>query len=111
MAFDRGEAYEELVCVAAPIRSSGQAIAAVSVTGPAGRMRWSVVTEAVRSTAAAIWNANLNLRGPGTTRRLPSGPFPVAGRQSSVLRPSAASSRSAKKTRPVYSSGFSHAAK
>ena len=69
VAFDRGEAYEELVCVAAPIRSSGQAIAAVSVTGLAGRMRWSVMTEAVRGTAAAIWNANLNLRGPGATRR------------------------------------------
>ncbi len=70
VAFDRGEAYAELVCVAAPIRSSGQAIAAVSVTGPAGRMRWSVVTEAVRGTAAAIWNANLTLRGAGPTRRL-----------------------------------------
>jgi len=64
VAFDRGEAYAELVCVAAPIRSSGHAIGAVSVTAPAGRMRWSVVTEAVRGTAAAIWNANLSLR-PG----------------------------------------------
>jgi DNA-binding IclR family transcriptional regulator len=71
VAFDRGEAYEELVCVAAPIRCSGRAIAAVSVTGPAGRMRWSVVTEAVRSTAATIWNANLGLRATATTRRLP----------------------------------------
>ena len=69
VAYDRGEAYEELVCVAAPIRSSGQAIAAVSVTGLAGRMRWSVMTEAVRGTAAAIWNANLNLRAADTTRR------------------------------------------
>jgi len=69
VAFDRGEAYQELVCVAAPIRSSGQAIAAVSVTGLAGRMRWSVMTEAVRGTAAAIWNANLNLRAAGATRR------------------------------------------
>jgi DNA-binding IclR family transcriptional regulator len=72
VAYDRGEAYEELVCVAAPIRSSGQAIAAVSVTGPAGRMRWSVVTEAVRGTAAAIWNANLSVRGTVPSRRLPS---------------------------------------
>ena len=72
MAYDRGEAYEELVCVAAPIRSSGQAIAAVSVTGPACRMRWSVVTEAVRGTAAAIWNANLSVRGTVPSRRLPS---------------------------------------
>jgi DNA-binding IclR family transcriptional regulator len=69
VAFDRGEAYQELVCVAAPIRGSGQAIAAVSVTGLAGRMRWSVMTEAVRGTAAAIWNANLNLRSTSPTRR------------------------------------------
>jgi DNA-binding IclR family transcriptional regulator len=69
VAFDRGEAYEELVCVAAPIRSAGRPIGAVSVTGPASRMRWSVATEAVRSTADAIWNANLSLRGPGTARK------------------------------------------
>ena len=69
VAYDRGEAYEELVCVAAPIRSSGQAIAAVSVTGPAGRMRWNVVTEAVLGTATAIWNANLTLRGADAARR------------------------------------------
>jgi len=69
VAFDRGEAYEELVCVAAPIRSAGRPIGAVSVTGPAGRMRWGVATEAVRSTAAAIWNANLSLRGPGAARK------------------------------------------
>jgi DNA-binding IclR family transcriptional regulator len=62
VAFDRGEAYQELVCVAAPIRSSGNAIAAVSVTGPTDRMRWSVAAEAVRSTAAVIWNANLSRR-------------------------------------------------
>ena len=35
----------------------------------------------------------------------------AVSRQSSVVRPSAASSRSAKKTRPVYSRGFSQAAK
>ena len=68
VAFDRGEAYEELVCVAAPIRGTGHPIGAVSVTGPAGRMRWGVMTEAVRSTAAAIWNANLSLRGAPTRR-------------------------------------------
>jgi len=76
VAYDRGEAYEELVCVAAPIRSSGHPIGAVSVTGPADRMRWSVAAEAVRGTAAAIWNANLSLRS-GTPRRLPSPPFPL----------------------------------
>ena len=71
VAFDRGEAYAELECVAAPIRGSGNAIAAVSVTGPAGRMRWNVVTDAVQSTATAIWNANLSVRAPGAIRRLP----------------------------------------
>src|SRR5260370_15766155 len=69
VAFDRGEAYAELVCVAAPIRSSGRAIGAVSVTGPAGRMRWSVVTEDVRGTAAALWNANIRLRRAGVPPR------------------------------------------
>lgn len=68
VAFDRGEAYPDLLCVAAPIRGSGHAIGAVSVTGPAGRMRWSVAAEAVRGTAAAIWNANLTLCGPRAAR-------------------------------------------
>ncbi|WP_344414122.1 IclR family transcriptional regulator [Pseudonocardia ailaonensis] len=61
VAFDRGEAYRDIVCVAAPIRSSGGAIGAVSVTVPAGRMRWAMATEAVRTTASAIWNANFSL--------------------------------------------------
>lgn len=65
VAFDRGEAYEELVCVAAPIRSSGCAIGAVSVTGPAGRMRWGMASEAVRNTAVAIWNASFRCRSAG----------------------------------------------
>jgi DNA-binding IclR family transcriptional regulator len=61
IALDRGEAYENLVCVAAPIRESGHAIGAVSVTGLAGNMRWDVAAQAVRSTAAAIWNANCSI--------------------------------------------------
>jgi DNA-binding IclR family transcriptional regulator len=74
VAFDHGEAYEEIVCVAAPIRGAGRAIGAVSVTGPAGRMRWRVVTEFVRGTATAIWNAHCTLDNPGTGGRyLPLG--------------------------------------
>lgn len=65
VAFDRGEAYAELVCVAAPIRGSGCAVGAVSVTGPAGRMRWSMASEAVHDTAVAIWNASLRFRSAG----------------------------------------------
>ena len=70
IAVDRGEAYENLVCVAAPIRASGPAIGAVSVTGPAGNMRWDVATQAVRSAAAAIWNANSSIRLRATRTRV-----------------------------------------
>jgi DNA-binding IclR family transcriptional regulator len=65
IAFDREEAYDGLVCVAAPIRNSGRAIGAVSVTGPVARMEWNVAAESVRSTAVAIWNARFRTsRGP-----------------------------------------------
>lgn len=70
IAFDRGEAYDDLVCVAAPIRKAGHAIGAVSITGPAGRMRWGMASEAVRSAAAAIWNANVSAGLGGTFARL-----------------------------------------
>jgi DNA-binding IclR family transcriptional regulator len=57
VAFDRNEAYDGLVCVAAPIRNSGRAIGAVSVTGPATLMNWDVTTEGAQHTATNIWNA------------------------------------------------------
>lgn len=56
LAFDHQESYEGLACVAAPIRSSGRAIGAVSVTGPVNRIDLHGVAPLVRSTAAAIWN-------------------------------------------------------
>jgi DNA-binding IclR family transcriptional regulator len=55
IAYDREEAYEGLVCVASPIRSSGRAIGAVSVTGTIGRMHVHSVAQEVRNTAVAIW--------------------------------------------------------
>lgn len=67
IAFDRGEAHDGLVCVAAPIRKDGRAIAAVSVTGPSSGMRWGAATDAVRNTAAAIWNATFSV-GPARAR-------------------------------------------
>lgn len=57
IAFDRQEAYEGLGCVAAPIRNSGRAIGAVSVTGPIGRIDWDVLTTMVQNTATSIWNS------------------------------------------------------
>lgn len=55
LAFDDEEAYEGLSCVAAPLRNAGRAIAAVSVTGPAGRIDVHAVAPHVQTTAAAIW--------------------------------------------------------
>lgn len=60
VARDVHESVTGLVCVAAPIRNSGRAIAAVSVTGPADQMNWDIVSEAVRNTAAGIWNARFS---------------------------------------------------
>ena len=56
LAFDHQESYDGLACVAAPVRSSGRAIAAVSVTGPVTRIDLHAVAPLVRNTAAAIWN-------------------------------------------------------
>lgn len=57
VAIDRQEAYEGLGCVAAPIRNSGRAIGAVSVTGPINRIDTKVLTTLVQQTAASIWNS------------------------------------------------------
>ena len=65
VAFDRGEAYGELVCVAAPIRGSGGAIGAVSVTGPPAGCAgaWSPRRSAARpprsGTPTSAWAARL----------------------------------------------------
>ncbi len=67
VAYDRGEAYEELVCVAAPIRSSGTRSGRSRHGRPTG-CGGALAAEAGRGTAAAIWNANLSLRG-GVPRR------------------------------------------
>ncbi|HLU42876.1 MAG TPA: IclR family transcriptional regulator [Microthrixaceae bacterium] len=56
VAFDRQESYDGLGCVAAPIRNSGRAIGAVSVTGPINRIDWDSLSTAVRVTATRIWN-------------------------------------------------------
>ncbi len=62
LAFDHQESYEGLACVAAPIRSSGRAIGAVSVTGPVARIDLHGVAPLVRTTAAAIWNERFQRR-------------------------------------------------
>lgn len=55
VAFDLQESFEGLGCVAAPIRSAGRAIAAVSVTAPIDRVDLDDLRGAVQATAASIW--------------------------------------------------------
>ncbi len=56
LAFDHQESYEGLACVAAPLRGSGRAIGAVSVTGPVRQIDLHGVAALVRGTATSIWN-------------------------------------------------------
>ncbi len=74
VARDVREAYEGLVCVAAPIRNSGRAIGAVSVTAPLAMMDWEAMTHAVRTTASNIWNARFPSNGGAGPRRCQTAP-------------------------------------
>jgi DNA-binding IclR family transcriptional regulator len=86
VAFDLRESHDGLGCVAAPLRNSGRAIGAISVTGPLIRMDWDSTAEAVRHTAASIWTARFAPSRPvrsdaDTARRHgPARPRPVASR-------------------------------
>jgi DNA-binding IclR family transcriptional regulator len=56
VAFEREESMLGFGCVAAPIGSPGEAVAAVSVCGPLNRMMFDQrLTAPVRMTAMAIW--------------------------------------------------------
>ena len=57
VAFDVSEAFDGIECVAAPIRNSGRAIGAVSVTGPAGAIDWDEMARAVQAVAASTWSS------------------------------------------------------
>ncbi len=57
VAFDVSEAFDGIECVAAPIRNSGRAIGAVSVTGPAGAIDWDDTARAVQAVAASTWSS------------------------------------------------------
>lgn len=62
LAFDRQESFQGLACVAAPVRSQGRAIAAVSVTGPSDRINVAGLAPFVRKTAHAIWTEKFGSR-------------------------------------------------
>jgi DNA-binding IclR family transcriptional regulator len=55
MAYDHEESCAGIVCVAAPIRGSGRAIAAISVTGFSREFKFREMEMAVRQTATNIW--------------------------------------------------------
>ena len=55
VAYDHEESCPGIACVAAPIRGSGRAIGAVSVTGFSREFRFREMEVAVRQTATSIW--------------------------------------------------------
>lgn len=61
VSYDRDEACVGVSCVAAPIRSSGRAIGAVSVTGLSGRFDFAAIEPQVPKVACVIWR---DLFGP-----------------------------------------------
>lgn len=56
-SFDREEALLGIGCVAAPIRGSGRAVAAVSVCGPIDEIDFDALAGRVRATATAVWSS------------------------------------------------------
>lgn len=62
VAYDLQESYEGLGCVAAPIRNSGRAIGAVSVTGPIDQLDWPALAASVQQAAAGIWASRFGPR-------------------------------------------------
>jgi DNA-binding IclR family transcriptional regulator len=66
-ALETEENVPGLRCIAAPIRGSGRAIAAVSVSGPVHQVDVSRVVPLVRRCAADIWSQLFGRRTTGTT--------------------------------------------
>lgn len=65
VSHDDQEAITGIRCVAAPVRGSGRAVAAVSVCGPTDEIDFARLTLPVQRAAQAIWNAAF---GPAETR-------------------------------------------
>jgi DNA-binding IclR family transcriptional regulator len=63
VAFDREEAVPGITCVAVPIRGSGRAVAALSITGPSPRINVDRLSPAIRTAARGIWRMMFPARG------------------------------------------------
>jgi DNA-binding IclR family transcriptional regulator len=77
VAFDLQESYEGLGCVAAPIRNSGRAIGAVSVTGPIDQLDWQALTASVQQTATNIWQSRFETGPRQASKWARTAPRPV----------------------------------
>ncbi|GAA2774627.1 IclR family transcriptional regulator [Streptomyces showdoensis] len=62
VAFDHEEGYRGVFCVAAPLRGSGRAVAAISVCGHGVHREMARLAPAVRGCARSVWQS---LFGPG----------------------------------------------
>ncbi|WP_405981174.1 IclR family transcriptional regulator [Streptomyces sp. NBC_00158] len=71
VAYDREESFRGVSCVAAPLRGSGRAIAAVSVSCCRGDRELTRLAPAVQACARAVWR---ELYGPGRAGRSASAP-------------------------------------
>lgn len=72
-AFDREETFRGVSCVAAPLRGSGRAIAAVSVSGHGIHRELDRLAPAVRACTRGVWG---DLFGPGRTPAPPAATAP-----------------------------------
>ena len=65
IARDHEEAEPGIACLAAPVRGSGRAVAAISITGPPARITTERFEPALRRAAHGIWRALFPTRGAG----------------------------------------------
>src|SRR3954467_1701974 len=76
LAYDREESAAGVACVAAPLRGSGRAVAAISLTGDARRMDLArlapYVQESARQTSVALFPRDTARRRPRTEEPTPS---------------------------------------
>jgi DNA-binding IclR family transcriptional regulator len=76
LAYDREESTAGVACVAAPLRGSGRAIAAISLTGDAKRMDLArlapYVQETARQASVALFPRDTARRRPRTDEPVPS---------------------------------------
>lgn len=65
VAHDREEAERGIACIAMPIRGSGRAVAAISITGPIDRVNCDRFEPVLRRAAAGVWRALFPNRSNG----------------------------------------------